>query len=122
MGTSTPCAPSATSPPTRQRAKHTGAVLEVEPGEAEFLLDVLGGSLRLLVRPASPPAQAQREAVAAKLQGRSPNPSPPSNQASCGPTAAAGPLPGMNLQQLRRLDTDAEAAVRRMSIVKLAAT
>ena len=28
----------------------------------------------------------------------------------------------MNLQQLRRLDTDAEAAVRRMSIVKLAAT
>ena len=31
-------------------------------------------------------------------------------------------LPPMNLQQLRRLDADAEAAVRRIKIVKLTAT
>ena len=67
MGTSTPCAPSATSPPTRQRAKHTGAVLEVEPGEAEFLLDVLEGLFDFyFVQPKR--SEAQRAAIDAKLQ------------------------------------------------------
>jgi hypothetical protein len=38
------------------------------------------------------------------------------------PVPPTGILADVNLQQLRRLDADAEAAIRRISIVKLAAT
>jgi hypothetical protein len=37
------------------------------------------------------------------------------------PPGGSWMLPAMNLQQLRRLDDDAEAAIRRISIVKLTA-
>jgi len=42
--------------------------------------------------------------------------------ASLRAASRGGILPAMNLQQLRRLDADAEAAIRRISIVKLTAT
>ena len=42
--------------------------------------------------------------------------------ASLRPGPHGGILPAMNLQQLRRLDDDAEAAIRSVSIVKLSAT
>jgi len=56
------------------KSEHTGEVVEVEPGEAEFLLDVLEGAFDFwFVQPAR--AQAQREAIAAKLKGE-PKPEP----------------------------------------------
>jgi hypothetical protein len=63
----------------------------------------------------------RQRAVALALALRQRRPSAPQTR-TLRPVPPTGILADVDLQQLRRLDADAEAAIRRISIVKLAAT